>query len=220
MHVLVVDDDQSLVRVLRQGLSAEGHIVTSAHDGEEGLQLALSAEADIIVLDVMLPGLDGREVLRSLREAEVATPVLLLTARDAVPDRVSGLEAGADDYLTKPFAFDELLARLRALQRRASASQPDVIELGAVTMNRTSHEVRVRGRRVDMTPTEYRLLELLLLNPERLLTRQMILSRVWGHDIDVAPNAVEQYVHYLRAKLDNAVVISTVRGAGYRLERP
>lgn len=220
MRILLVDDDQSLVRVLRQGLVSEGCLVSAAHDGTEGVRLAMSTDLDVIVLDVMLPEMDGHEVLRSLRDAGVSTPVLLLTARDAVSDRVSGLEAGADDYLTKPFAFDELLARIRALHRRARRGEPDLLVAGAVTMDRSSHEVRIGGSSVDLTPTEYRLLELLLQNPGRLLTRQAILSRVWGYDIDVAPNAVEQYIHYLRAKLGQTLTIATVRGAGYRLDVP
>jgi two-component system, OmpR family, response regulator len=220
MRVLLVDDDQSLVRVLRQGLTAEGCAVTAGFDGAEGLRLAMSSDVDVIVLDVMLPEMDGHEVLTALRTAGVATPVLLLTARDAVSDRVSGLEAGADDYLTKPFAFDELLARIRALHRRAGRTTPDLLAVGRVSMDRTSHEVRVEGVRVDLTPTEYRLLELLLQNPGRLLTRHIILARVWGYDIDVAPNAVEQYIHYLRSKLGTTLTIATVRGAGYRLDVP
>ncbi len=220
MNILLVDDDQSLVRVLRMGLVAEGWEVAVAHDGAEGLRRASAPDLDVVVLDVMLPELDGQEVLRALRAEGVTTPVLLLTARDAVSDRVSGLEAGADDYLTKPFAFDELLARLRALHRRAALTQPDVLEVGEVAMDRTSHEVRVRGTRVELTPTEYRLLELLMQNPGRLLTRPTILARVWGYDIEVAPNAVEQYVHYLRAKLQNGLHVTTVRGAGYRLDVP
>lgn len=220
MNVLLVDDDQSLVRVLRQGLVAEGFAVSVAHDGAEGLRLASRPAFDVIVLDIMLPEMDGQEVLRALRSEGILTPVLLLTARDAVSDRVSGLEAGADDYLTKPFAFDELLARIRALHRRAALAQPDVLQVGEVAMDRTSHEVRVQGLRVDLTPTEYRLLEMLMQNVGRLLTRQAILARVWGYDIEVAPNAVEQYVHYLRAKLGGALTVTTVRGAGYRLETP
>lgn len=220
MNILIVDDDQSLVRVLRMGLAAEGCEVSVAHDGAEGLRRASAPDLDVVVLDVMLPELDGQEVLRALRAEGVTTPVLLLTARDAVSDRVSGLEAGADDYLTKPFAFDELLARIRALHRRAALAQPDVLEVGEVAMDRTSHEVRVRGARIELTPTEYRLLELLMQNPGRLLTRQTILARVWGYDIEVAPNAVEQYVHYLRTKLQNGLQVTTVRGAGYRLDVP
>ena len=157
MNILIVDHDQSLVRVLRMGLVAEGCEVAVAHDGAEGLRRASAPGLDVVVLDVMLPELDGQEVLRALRAEGVTTPVLLLTARDAVSDRVSGLEAGADDYLTKPFAFD---------------------------------------------------------------TRQTILARVWGYDIEVAPNAVEQYVHYLRTKLQNGLQVTTVRGAGYRLDVP
>ena len=220
MNILLVDDDQSLVRVLRQGLVAEGFTVSAAHDGAEGLRLAAGPEFDLIVLDVMLPEMDGQEVLRALRSDGITTPVLLLTARDAVSDRVSGLEAGADDYLTKPFAFDELLARIRALRRRAALGQPDVLQVGEVTMDRASHEVRVQGRRIDLTPTEYRLLELLMQNAGKLLSRQTILARVWGYDIEVAPNAVEQYVHYLRTKLADALQVTTVRGAGYRLDVP
>jgi two-component system, OmpR family, response regulator len=218
VNVLLVDDDQSLVRVLRQGLTAEGHEVSVAYDGEDGLRLAADPALDVVVLDVMLPGMDGHEVLQGLRADGVETPVLLLTARDAVSDRVSGLEAGADDYLTKPFAFDELLARLRALHRRAQRGDSDVLRAGEVTLDRTRHEVRVGEVRVDLTPTEYRLLELFLRNPGRLLTRQTILARVWGHDIEVAPNAVEQYIHYLRTKLSGALPLVTVRGAGYRLD--
>ena len=218
MNVLIVDDDQSLVRVLRQGLVAEGIEVQSAYDGDEGLRLAADPAVDVVVLDLMLPGRDGREVLQVLRAEGVATPVLMLTARDAVSDRVSGLESGADDYLTKPFAFDELLARIRALHRRAARPQEDVLAAGEVTLDRARHEVRVGDQHVDLTPTEYRLLELFLQNPGRLLTRQTILARVWGYDIEVAPNAVEQYIHYLRTKLSGALPLVTVRGAGYRLD--
>ncbi|MDA0815816.1 MAG: response regulator transcription factor [Chloroflexi bacterium] len=220
VNVLIVDDDESLVRVLRHGLVAEGCEVSTAFDGEEGLRLATGPAIDVVVLDLMLPGMDGREVLQRLRAEGVLTPVLLLTARDAVSDRVSELEAGADDYLTKPFAFDELLARIRALHRRAARPTEDVLVAGDVALDRVRHEVRVANQRVDLTPTEYRLLELFLQNPGRLLTRQTILARVWGYDIEVAPNAVEQYIHYLRTKLSGAIPLVTVRGAGYRLDIP
>lgn len=220
MNVLIVDDDVSLVRVLQHGLSAEGFEVSAAYDGEDGLRLASGPEVDVVVLDLMLPGIGGQEVLQSLRAEGVSTPVLLLTARDAVSDRVSGLDAGADDYLTKPFAFDELLARIRALHRRAGGTPEDVLSVGEIRMDRTRHEVRAGELRVDLTPTEYRLLELFLLNPGRLLSRQTILARVWGYDIEVAPNAVEQYIHYLRTKLSGALSIVTIRGAGYRLDLP
>src|SRR5690606_34770862 len=148
VNILLVDDDQSLVRVLRMGLLAEGYAVTVAHDGAEGLRRASAPDVDVVVLDIMLPELDGQEVLRALRADGVKTPVLLLTARDAVSDRVSGLESGADDYLTKPFAFDELLARGRAHHRRSSLAQPDVLQGGEVAMDRASHEVRVDGTRI------------------------------------------------------------------------
>lgn len=216
MNVLLVDDDQSLVRVLRQGLVAEGFTVSAAHDGTDGLRRALAADVDVIVLDVMLPELDGQEVLRSLRSEGVTTPVLLLTARDAVSDRVSGLEAGADDYLTKPFAFAELLARIRARARRPEAPQPSVLTAGGVTLDLGTREVRLGDAVVSLGPTEFRLLEHLMRHPGQVLPRASILHAVWGYSREPVESTIDLYVHQLRLKLGRDIV-QTVRGIGYRL---
>jgi DNA-binding response OmpR family regulator len=209
-----------MARLLERGLQAEGHVVDVSHDGAEALALASEAGFDALVLDVMLPSLSGLEIVRELRRARMMTPILLLTARDQIEDRVSGLDAGADDYLTKPFAFDELLARLRALGRRPPDPVETRLDAGAIEMDLTRHEVRRDGQHVELSPTEFRLLELFLRHPNEALTRQRIRAQVWGYAEEPEANAVDLYVHYLRRRLGAALDLRTVRGVGYRLEAP
>ncbi|TAK78686.1 MAG: response regulator transcription factor [Dehalococcoidia bacterium] len=219
MRILVAEDDSRLARLVERGLTAEGHDVQVAHDGEEAIFLAKEAPPDLIVMDVMMPRVDGFEAVRRIRAERFDAPVIFLTARGEVEDRVKGLDIGGDDYLVKPFAFDELTARVRALGRRAAGAEGDVLTAGRLALDVRRHEARVDGTVVDLSPTEYRLLEHLMRHPGQALTRQAILSAVWGFDSEPEPNAVDLYVHYLRRKLGDAVAIVTVRGVGYRLDR-
>ncbi|MFA7248014.1 MAG: response regulator transcription factor [Dehalococcoidia bacterium] len=217
MRILVAEDDQRLARIVKRGLEGDGHVVDAVHDGDAALVGGLDPAYDILVLDVMMPGIDGFEVVRRLRDRQVSTPALMLTARGELEDRVRGLDSGADDYLVKPFAFEELSARIRALGRRSTVQQPTLVA-GDLELDVVRHEVRVRGDRIDLSPTEYRLLEVLIRNTGRALSRPVLLSRVWGYEDEPESNAVDLYVHYLRRKLRDAVRISTVRGVGYRLD--
>jgi len=207
-----------MARLLERGLEAEGHVVDVVHDGGEALALASEGGFDVLVLDVMMPGLSGLEIVRELRRLQLMTPILLLTARDLIEDRVRGLDAGADDYLTKPFAFDELLARLRALGRRPPDPSDTRLAVGAITIDLPRHEVRQDGRPVELSPTEFRMLELFLRHPNEALSRQRIRAQVWGYAEEPEANAVDQYVHYLRRRLGDDLPLRTVRGIGYRLE--
>ena len=222
MRVLVVEDERKVASFIRQGLEEEGHTVEVAGDGIAALDLVLEAPAyDLIVLDVMLPRLDGFSVLRKLREQRVPTPVLMLTARDTVTDKVTGLDLGSDDYLTKPFAFDEFLARVRALLRRGQASTPPVLRVADLTLDPARREVRRHGRTVSLTTREYALLEYFMRNPGRVLTRPMIAEHVWGLDFDAESNIIDVYIGYLRRKIDAdglPQLLHTVRGAGYVLK--
>ncbi|MFN8522334.1 MAG: response regulator transcription factor [Chloroflexota bacterium] len=219
MYVLVVEDDPRVGRLLQRALAEADHRVDLATDGEEGLQRAESGAYDLLVLDVMLPGLDGLEVARRLRRQRVQTPILMLTARDAVQDRVRGLDAGADDYLTKPFALEELLARVRAQARRAAdATSEEILEVGDLTLNLERHEARRGDREIELTARELDLLAYLMRNSGRVLTKAQILDHVWGYDNEATSNVVEIYVHYLRDKVDRGFtrpLIRTVRGVGY-----
>lgn len=220
MKILVVEDEHRLADLLRRALEHERHVVDIAYDGEDGLERAGSDTFDLIVLDVMLPKLDGFEVCRHLRAGGVSTPVLMLTARDAVADRVEGLDAGADDYLTKPFAVAELLARVRALGRRGPAA-PELLHVSDVTLDPARHAVRRAGKHVDLTRTEFALLEYLMRHPGQVLTRQQIMDHVWGYDYETMTNVVDIYVHYLRNKLEKGFsgkLIRTVRGVGYSID--
>jgi DNA-binding response OmpR family regulator len=221
MRVLVVEDEQRLARLLRRVLEEENYTVDQAHDGLDGEELARTVTYDFIVLDVMLPGRDGITICQNLRRNRVATPVLMLTAMDAVEDRVRGLDAGADDYLVKPFAFTELLARLRSLARRRTPElAPTLLQAGDLTMDLVRHEVTRGGKRVDLTPREFALLEHFLRHPGHTLTRTQILASVWRYDTDVASNVVDIYVHYLRDKIERGhshKLLHTVRGVGYVL---
>ena len=220
--LLVVDDDPALARTLRRALTIEGYDVECAEDGSEALQRLAAGHYDAVVLDVAMPRLDGLAVCRRMRERRDRTPVLMLTARDTVGDRVSGLDAGADDYLVKPFALDELNARVRALLRRAAPENGEAERLSYLDLELDVASARARRgtRTLELTRTEQRLLELLLRNPEQVLPRDMIYERVWGHDISATSNSLDVYVGYLRRKTEEdgePRLIHTVRGVGFRL---
>ena len=220
--LLVVDDDPALSRTLRRALTIEGYDVECAADGGEALQRLASAHFDAVLLDVAMPRLDGLDVCRRMRERRDRTPVLMLTARDAVGDRVAGLDAGADDYLVKPFSLDELNARVRALLRRAAPENGEDERLAYrdLELDLANFDARRGGRTLELTRTEQRLLELLLRNPEQVLPRDMIYERVWGHDISATSNSLDVYVGYLRRKTEEGGeprLIHTVRGVGYML---
>jgi DNA-binding response OmpR family regulator len=219
MRILVVEDERKVASFIRQGLEEEGHAVEVAGDGATALDLLLVSPAyDLVVLDVMLPKRDGLDVLKTLRARGVKTPVLILTARDAVADKVAGLDLGADDYLTKPFAFEELLARVRALLRRGTDQRASVLRLGDLTLDPVTREARRGRRRIELTAREYSLLDYFLRHPGRVLTRPMIAEHVWGLDFDSESNLVDVYVGYLRRKIDASGeprLLHTVRGSGY-----
>ena len=221
MRVLVVDDDPAVRTALERALRLEGYEVELAAGGDEALRRVALAPPDAIVLDVLMPELDGLAVCRRLREAADETPVLMLTARDGVADRVDGLDAGADDYLVKPFALEELFARLRALLRRTGTNGNGAsLRFADLTMDTRTREVRRGQRPIELTRTEFHLLELFLRNPRQVLTRAVIFDRVWGYDFGPASNALEVYVGYLRRKLEadgESRLIHTVRGVGYAL---
>jgi two-component system response regulator MprA len=219
MRVLVVDDEPSVRTSLERALRLEGYDVTLAEDGADALRQLATSVPDAVVLDVLMPNVDGIEVCRRLRAAEDATPVLMLTARDSVTDRVAGLDAGADDYLVKPFALEELFARLRALLRR-SPTGGSTLRFGDLSLDTGTRDVLRGERRIDLTRTEFLLLELFLRNPRQVLTRSLIFERVWGYDFGPASNSLEVYVGYLRRKLEDGGeprLIHTVRGVGYAL---
>src|ERR1700720_5012469 len=203
MHILIVEDEPEMAGLLTRGLEEESYQVSVARDGRAALELSAVAAFDVILLDVMLPQMDGLEVARQLRRREAETPVLMLTARDALPDIVSGLDAGADDYLTKPFSFVELLARIRALQRRTAARPRNVLEFEDLVLDVNSYRAFRGGREIYLSLTEFRLLELLVRNPGRVLSRCAILDAVWGHRRDVGENTVEAFVRLLRKKMED-----------------
>ena len=222
MHVLLVEDDQRLARVLRRLLEDDRHVVEVANDGETGVEIATSpAGIEVIILDIGLPDITGLEVARRVRRAGSEVAILMLTARDTVNDRVTGLDAGADDYLVKPFAFEELSARLRALARRREPGprRPEpVLAVGPIALDERSRRVTVEGKAVELSPREFSLLECLLRHPGQTLTRDQLLDQAWPFSVAVTPNAVDAYVHYLRTKLGEAASrVETVRGVGYRL---
>ena len=219
MQVLVVEDDRRMAELLRRGLSEEGHHTVVAHDGDEGLSIARSFSFDAIVLDIMLPRMDGISVAKKLREAQVRTPLLMLTARDSAADVIKGLDTGADDYLTKPFSFEVLLARLRAISRRGPIPHSVCLESAGLKLDPATREVTRDGTALSLTPREYSLLELLLRNAGRVVSRNTILESVWGFDAEVNENTLEAFVRLLRLKVDarEPKLIHTVRGVGYCL---
>ena len=222
MLVLLVEDEQKIAYAIKRGLEQEHYAVDVAYDGKEGLSLALSHNYDLILLDRMLPGgLDGSDICRKVRAKGIRTPILLLTARDGLHDKVSGLDSGADDYLVKPFAFEELLARLRSLLRRPEPLQSNVLLVENLSLDTSTYEVKRAGKIISVTSKEYSLLEYLMRHPGRIISKEAIISHVWDYDADILPNTVEVYVGYLRNKIDKPFalppLLQTVRGFGYRL---
>jgi DNA-binding response OmpR family regulator len=221
MRVLVIEDEPRVGRIVQRALEHDRHTVDVATDGADGLEQASSGTFDAVVLDVLLPTMNGLEVCRRLRARKVSTPILMLTARDAVEQRVEGLDAGADDYLTKPFAVAELQARVRALLRRHADSENEVLVADDLVLDKASHRVTRSGVELELSKREFELLEYLLRNKGRVLTRQQILDHVWGYDFDPNTNIVDIYVHYLRKKLEDNYqkrLLKTVRGIGYAIE--
>jgi len=222
MHVLVVEDEVKMAALIRRGLAEDGFAADVATNGEEALVMAGATAYDAIVLDVMLPGIDGFETCRALREDGVWAPVLMLTARGAVGDRVAGLDGGADDYLTKPFSFAELLARLRALIRRGQSERPSVLEVGDLRLDPATRQVWRGEAEIALSAKEFALLEAFMRRPGHVLTRLQLLEQAWEYDYEHRSNVIEVYVRYLRRKIDKpfgAESIETVRGAGYRLRK-
>jgi two-component system response regulator MprA len=218
-RILVIEDDEAILKFLRRGLAYEGYTVDTAHDGQAGLLLARDTPPDLVILDLMLPGIDGLEVCRRLR-AGGPVPIIILTAKDTVNDRIVGLDMGADDYLVKPFDLDELLARIRALLRRAQPTRPQILRFADLALD-TGTRQAMRGERIiSLTAKEYELLELFMRHPRQVLTRDMIFDRVWGYDFGGESNIIEVYMRYLRQKLEvgeEVRLLHTVRGMGYVL---
>ena len=220
MQILIVEDEKKMATVLKKGLEAENHRVTLAFDGRSGLDLALTIEFDAVVLDLMLPVIDGFEVVRRLRKNNNQTPILMLTARDAVPDIVQGLDLGADDYLTKPFSFEVFLARLRAVARRGTVPRSTVLQVGDLVLNPASHQVTRGAREIHLSPTEFRLLELLMRRSGRVVPRDAIADAVWDFDHEVEENTLDTFIRLLRSKIDRErdhKLIQTIRGVGYTI---
>lgn len=222
MRVLLIEDEHKIARALQRALEQETYAVDIAYDGDEGYSMALDEPYDIAIIDRMIPGAyDGIAIVKAMRQENIHIPVLFLSALDSAKDKTEGLNAGADDYLAKPFALEELLARVRALLRRPSELQPDVLKVGDLELNTITNEVRRQGQLIPLTGKEYALLEYLLRNPERPISKEVIISHVWNYDADILPNTVEVYIKYLRNKVDKPFgkpMIQTIRGFGYKLE--
>jgi len=220
MKLLIVEDEARMVDLLRKGLTEEGHTVTCALDGAEGLTLAKDYEFDVIILDIMMPKVSGHELAKRLRADNIRTPILMLTARDSVPDIVKGLDLGADDYMTKPFSFDELIARLRAVKRRALAAEDTYLRVADLILDPASREVLRGEERVSLTRTEYRLLERLMYRSGKVVSRRSLIESVWGFDREIEENTLDAFMRLLRNKIDvpgRSKLIHTVRGVGYMI---
>lgn len=221
MRILVVEDERKVASFIKRGLEEEGYAVDIAADGDEGLVMGLQGIYDVIVLDIRLPKRDGLQVLKGLRHEKVMTPVLLLTVRATIEDKVLGLDAGADDYLTKPFAFQELVARVRALLRRRPAADPAVLQVADLVLDPARRSVARGGEKIELTPREFALLDYFMRHPGRVLSRTMIAEHVWDYDFDTSTNVIDVYVNYLRRKIDagrEPKLLHTVRGVGYVLK--
>ena len=219
--ILLIEDELQIAGFISRGLRREGYNVLETFDGETGLDMAFAELPDLIILDIMLPGIDGLTVCRQIRDGGLQTPILMLTAKDAIPDRVAGLEAGADDYLVKPFAFEELLARVRALGRRKAPIESDApLHFADLILNPSTRMAQRGDRNIELTAKEYELLELFMRHPNQVLTRDQIYNRIWGYDFGGESNIIEVYIRYLRSKLeqgDEARLLHTIRGVGYAL---
>lgn len=222
MRILVIEDEHKIAGALKKALEQESYAVDVSYDGDDGYAMATTEPYDAAIIDRMIPGeYDGLAIVKAMREAKIHTPVLLLTAMASVHDRTEGLDSGADDYLTKPFALEELLARVRALLRRPAEQQPSILRVGDLTLDTINYSVKRSGKEINLTSREFALLEYMLRNPGRPLSKEVIISHVWDYDADVLPNTVEVYVKYLRAKIDTPFkteLIHTIRGFGYKLE--
>jgi heavy metal response regulator len=221
VRLLVVEDEHKVASFIKKGLEEEGYAVDLAADGEAGLTMALERVHDLIILDIRLPKVDGLRVLQMLRQDKITTPVLLLTVRATIEDKVLGLDAGADDYLTKPFAFQELVARVRALLRRRAEAEPTVMQVGDLSLDPARRTVTRGGVKIDLTAREFALLDYFMRNPGRVLTRTMIAEHVWDYSFDTSTNVIDVYVNYLRKKIDaerESKLLHTVRGVGYMLQ--
>lgn len=224
MRILVVEDEQKIAAIIKRGLEQEAYAVDTASDGRQGFDMASATEYDVLVLDLMLPEIDGLDVCRLLRKNGIQTPVLILTAKSQLDDKVTGFDAGADDYLTKPFAFAELVARIRALIRRPRNNLGTVLAIEDLHLNTLTREVTRDGKKISLSRTEFALLEYLLINKEIVLTKDQLIDHVWDYDADILPNTVEVYVSYLRSKVDKPFsssppLIHTIRGFGYKVGR-
>jgi DNA-binding response OmpR family regulator len=222
MRVLVVEDEQKIANAIKKGLEQEMYAVDAVYTGIEGFDLAMEEEYDVIVLDVMLPDMDGMDIVKRLREKNIHTPIILLTARSQTNDKVAGLDIGADDYLTKPFSFDELLARIRALIRRPRVSEKNVLRIEELEMDTRNLTVKRSGKTVKLSAKEYALLQFMMRHPNQILSKEKIIANVWGYDDNILPNTVEVYLGYLRNKIDkpfsdNPPLIHTLRGFGYKM---
>jgi heavy metal response regulator len=221
MRILVVEDEKKVARFIQQGLEEEHYAVDVTHDGNEGLAMAESGNYDVIVLDVLLPGKDGFAITRELRAARVTTPILMLTAKTATEDKVAGLDSGADDYLTKPFAFAELLARVRSLLRRGTQEKTTLLTVADLELDTVTHRARRGGKSIELTAKEYALLEFLLRNKDRVLSRTIIAEHIWDYHFDTGTNLIDVYINHVRNKVDSGFelkLIHTVRGVGYVLK--
>lgn len=223
MRILVIEDEHKIAVAIKKGLEQENYAVDLAYTGTDGYDLASTEEYDVILLDLLLPGIDGLIVCKKLREENIHTPILMLTAKGQTEDKISGLDSGADDYLTKPFSFEELLARIRALSRRPKPTLGNVLTLGDLTLNTQSYEAKRGGVIINLSSKEFSFLEYLMRHPGTVLTKDQIISHVWNYDADILPNTIEVYIKNLRAKVDapfpkKNALIRTVRGFGYKVE--
>jgi len=222
MRILVVEDEHKIANSLKKGLEQESYAVDVAYDGTQGFDLASTEDYDLIILDILLPGIDGLEICQKLRDQNIHVPILVLTAKGEINDKVTGLDTGADDYLTKPFAFEELLARVRALIRRPPNSTGTILSVGGLSLNTLNYEVERDGKQIRLSSKEFALLEYLMRHPSQILTKEQIIGHVWDYDADILPNTVEVYIGYLREKIDRPfknkpALIQTVRGFGYKI---
>ena len=223
MRILIVEDDHKIANAIKKGLKQESYAVDVEYDGTEGLGAALTYDYDLVILDRMLPGeIDGIQICKAMRDQKIKIPVLILTAKDKIKDRVEGLNIGADDYLIKPFAFEELLARIRALLRRPKNHLPDILKINGLTLNTTTFETKRDSQLIKLTNKEFAILEYLMRNAGRILTKDNIISHVWDYNADILPNTVEVFIGYLRNKIDKPFshkkpLISTIRGFGYKI---